>query len=341
MRVKGGNLSTTFTYGHPFLQQESQLPGQPRLWNSLTRRASASYASARAVELRDSIRLQLQLALANRPVLHGAGPGQPGTAGAGSQEPAAAAVDRVPWTDHSRRRAAYPRPTAELLVRAAGLDGGRESQRQARWHLCHAEGRSLQRHRSGVLVSSAADITLNRPSSVSFRLRPVKGLWTTSAWGLFVQDDWRLNSKLVLNLGVRYDYFGRYKFEATDPENPAGIINLDGEPDPSFTFGPPRSPERDLRGRRVRELRSSCRLRLQSRRGRAHGGSGGWGMMFQPLDPQNFETSIGMIEGVPASRTSAPPRRRRSACGIRSTTRTCTSATRQSTRQGRCRPSAC
>ena len=26
-------------------------------------------------------------------------------------------------------------------------------------------------------------------------------------------------------------------------------------------------------------------------------------MMFQPLDTQNFETSIGMISGVPASRT--------------------------------------
>ena len=31
--------------------------------------------------------------------------------------------------------------------------------------------------------------------------------------------------------------------------------------------------------------------------------NGGWGMMFQPLDAQNFETSIGMISGVPASRT--------------------------------------
>ena len=29
--------------------------------------------------------------------------------------------------------------------------------------------------------------------------------------------------------------------------------------------------------------------------------SGGWGMMFQPLDTQNFETSIGMISGIPAS----------------------------------------
>ena len=46
-RLKGGNLSTNFSYGHPFLTQESQLPGQPRRWVSTTRRVSASYAVAR------------------------------------------------------------------------------------------------------------------------------------------------------------------------------------------------------------------------------------------------------------------------------------------------------
>ncbi len=115
-------------------------------------RVRATRSRDGTVELGDSIRLQLQLALANRPVLHGAGPGQPWPAGAGSEEPAPAAVDRLPWTDHSRGRAAYARPAAQLFVRAAGLDGGRESQRQARRHLRHAEGRPLQRHRSGVLV---------------------------------------------------------------------------------------------------------------------------------------------------------------------------------------------
>ena len=73
-------------------------------------------------------------------------------------------------------------------------------------------------------------------------------MWTTTNWGFFVQDDWRVNSKLVVNLGVRYDYFGRYMFEATDPEHPAGIINLDGEPDPTFAFGATASCRPDLRG---------------------------------------------------------------------------------------------
>src|SRR5207244_5678241 len=152
-------------------------------------------------------------------------------------------------------------------------------------------------------LPSEADVMAIRPSSVSSRLRPVQGLWTTTNWGVFVQDDWRGNAKLVINAGVRYDYFGRYRFEPTDADNPAGIVNLDGAPDPTFSFGAPRSPDRifdDDRG-----------VNLGPRVGFAYNAdgngrmviNGGWGMMFQPLDTQNFETSIGMISGVPASRT--------------------------------------
>src|SRR5439155_26406614 len=110
-------------------------------------------------------------------------------------------------------------------------------------------------------------------------------------------------ARLVINAGVRYDYFGRYRFEPTDADNPAGIVNLDGAPDPTFSFGAPPSPDRifdDDRG-----------VNLGPRVGFAYNAdgngrmviNGGWGMMFQPLDTQNFETSIGMISGVPASRT--------------------------------------
>ena len=72
---------------------------------------------------------------------------------------------------------------------------------------------------------------------------------------------------------------------------------------PGPSFGAPRSPDRifdDDRG-----------VNLGPRVGVAYNPdgrgrmviNGGWGMMFQSLDTQNFETSIGMISGVPASRT--------------------------------------
>ena len=79
-----------------------------------------------------------------------------------------------------------------------------------------------------------------------------------------------MNSKLVINMGVRYDWFSAVQFEGTDPENPAGIVNLDGEPDANFTFGPVRSAGSDLRGRREAQSRAARRLRLQPGRRRAH-----------------------------------------------------------------------
>ena len=47
IRLATGNLSGTFTGGHPYLAQASVLPDRLRVWKSLTRRATASYALAR------------------------------------------------------------------------------------------------------------------------------------------------------------------------------------------------------------------------------------------------------------------------------------------------------
>ena len=303
-RVKGGNLSTTFTYGHPFLQQESQLPGQPRLWNSLTRRASASYAVAMG-RWSSETRFGYNYNWLSRTdpfymVQDPVNPGPPELEAKNRRQlPSIAFPGLITLGGEQHTRGQRPSYSFEQQVSMVA------GSHNVKLGGIFATPRGGRFNDTGPVFSyaSAADLTLNRPSSVSFRLRPVKGLWTTSAWGLFVQDDWRLSSKLVLNLGVRYDYFGRYKFEATDPENPAGIINLDGEPDPSFTFGPPRSPDEIFEDDASGNFGPRAGFAFNPDEEGRTVISGGWGMMFQPLDPQNFETSIGMIEGVPASRT--------------------------------------
>jgi carboxypeptidase family protein/TonB-dependent receptor-like protein len=59
-------------------------------------------------------------------------------------------------------------------------------------------------------------------------------------WGGFIQDDWRVTNKLVLNLGLRYDYFPVTQHRATT-DVPAEIVNLNPPSDlRKLDFGLPR-----------------------------------------------------------------------------------------------------
>ena len=54
-------------------------------------------------------------------------------------------------------------------------------------------------------VQSYAAFLLGMPSTTSI-LRPNSYDEYSNTWGLFVQDDWRVNDRLTLNLGVRYEF---------------------------------------------------------------------------------------------------------------------------------------
>ena len=61
-------------------------------------------------------------------------------------------------------------------------------------------------------------------------------------YSAFIQDDWRFGGRFVLNLGLRYDYYGTVQVKPTTPveveivnfENPTDLNKLD--------FGPLRIP---------------------------------------------------------------------------------------------------
>ena len=86
------------------------------------------------------------------------------------------------------------------------------------------------------------DMLANTPSrvQVTFGVNPYQS--RSFEAGLFAQDDWRLTSRLVLNLGVRYDYFSNFVAEPVT-NFPAGLYNPDGLRDEAnFIFGPFRDP---------------------------------------------------------------------------------------------------
>ncbi len=66
-------------------------------------------------------------------------------------------------------------------------------------------------------------------------------------FGGFIQDDWRVNERLVLNVGLRYDYYPGFGYKGTDPSDPAEINNLENPTDiRKMDFGAPRPLDKPI-----------------------------------------------------------------------------------------------
>lgn len=95
-----------------------------------------------------------------------------------------------------------------------------------------------------VNYQNKADLLANRPVSVNTSFgAPPHGSRMDSVGG-FIQDDWRLGTRFVLNLGLRYDYYGNVVVHPTTP-NEIEIVNFERATDlRKLDFGPLRDPRR-------------------------------------------------------------------------------------------------
>jgi Carboxypeptidase regulatory-like domain/TonB dependent receptor-like, beta-barrel/TonB-dependent Receptor Plug Domain len=88
-----------------------------------------------------------------------------------------------------------------------------------------------------------ADTLANIPQSITVSFGAPRYKSHIDEFGGFIQDDWRLGSNLVLNLGVRYDYYATIRVTPTT-EVPAEIVNLAPPTDlKKMDFGPPLDPQ--------------------------------------------------------------------------------------------------
>lgn len=89
-----------------------------------------------------------------------------------------------------------------------------------------------------------ADLLANIPQSLSTSFGAPAHDSTMDQYSGFLQDDWRMGNRFVLNLGLRYDYYGQVKVRPTT-DVPVEIVNYEAPTDlRKMDFGALRDPLR-------------------------------------------------------------------------------------------------
>ena len=303
----GGNLSATFTYGHPFLSQASTLPGLPNVFDDhqpardrelrprsrvdgARRRASATTTTT----CRESIRAFNLLDPVNPGPMELDGPESPN-----------ASHDHLPRSPGhlaARRISAGQLPSYSFEQQLT-LVTDKHAFKFGGLYATPRGGRLDTHRRESSRIRRRPRSWPTVPPHVDFRPRvdgqPVAPPPTGDCSCRTTGGSTPSSSSIWVSGTTISD---GSKSKPADPANPAGFINLDGEPDPSFTFGPPRSPDQIVEDDKG--------INLGPRIGFAYNPdgngntviSGGWGLMFQSIDPQVFEAlQIGTTSGVPVN----------------------------------------
>ena len=91
------------------------------------------------------------------------------------------------------------------------------------------------------------DLLANKASDFLLAMgNPPHRAWVDQ-FGGFIQDDWRVTDRFVLNLGMRYDYYPGFGYTSKDPNDPAEVNNLSNPTDiRKMDFGAPRPLDKPI-----------------------------------------------------------------------------------------------
>lgn len=296
--IGGGNFALSFSGGHPYQLRAQSQPLDPRSFTTSSQRASATYvkawggghwtSSTRAGYNRNYFVRLDKLWSEKDPVRPETIPGQrrvrpfsfPGMTGLNSE----IMIRGTSPSWQFEQQFSYFRGTHSFKFGGVlSLPSGGRPGTDAR----------------AVPFQTLDDIMRNEPASVAFTPPQNPWKWIYKNFGFFFQDDWRVNRKLVLNLGLRYDRYDHYVAKPWHEDLPACLCNLDGLLDSvNFIWGPLRPLDNPF---------NSDPLSLGPRFGFVYTADdkgnfvvrGGFGVNFQSYDVQIYETPTGHSPHLP------------------------------------------
>ena len=126
------------------------------------------------------------------------------------------------------------------------------------------------------------DLLADIPSTINVTFGPNFYNGNSHDIGGFAQDDWRLTPKLVINLGIRYDFFSHVVARPMNANAPAEFNNLNGLLDNQFHFGAFRDPENPYESDRGANLGPRIGFSYNPDGNSKTVVRGGFGILFSP-----------------------------------------------------------
>jgi hypothetical protein len=297
--IQGGNLSISFSGGHPSQIQGAQMALNPRTTTSRAIRGNVSYVIGKG-RWTSSTRFGYNQNLGQRveKFWYEKDPSKPETVEGWRGVPAILFANMTNITQRENRTwDIIPSGSAEQQFSI--FRGSHSIKFGGIYNL--RRGGSPDTTNAGVNFQTLDDILRNTPSSVEQNTGQPQYTWSMPSIGLYAQDDWRVSRKLVLNLGLRFDRFSAFNPKPRFKNQPAGLFNLDGLLDSvNFIWGPLRAKAFD-----------NDNVNLGPRVGFAYTADktgdfvirGGFGVSFAGFDASHFGSRVARDPRLPFTAT--------------------------------------